>query len=189
MWAMKFAITMNLIAVVLLILKLILQGRASRANPPPGDAEARDETRHEDDLRATLESDSAEIADLKRQLAEAQVSAVQPCGHHMSLRIKSVESDYEFCELCEARHMQRDAETAESNYRAQRDDLRVRVETLEAALEWINDQRYGLLAGLQAQRRQRNTVHEDNAWPMFQKVNRQLVEIFDKARAALSGKE
>lgn len=39
--------------------------------------------------------------------------AEMPCGHHESLLVKSVESDYQFCELCEARHRQRDAETME----------------------------------------------------------------------------
>lgn len=41
------------------------------------------------------------------------------CGHDDSLLIKSVESDYQFCELCEARKMQQDAEKQEAFYRGE----------------------------------------------------------------------
>ena len=40
-----------------------------------------------------------------------------PCGHHHSLRVRSVESDYEFCQLCEARSELRDALAMEHHYR------------------------------------------------------------------------
>jgi hypothetical protein len=40
-----------------------------------------------------------------------------PCRHHHSLRVSSVESDYEFCELCEARSRLRDALAMEHHYR------------------------------------------------------------------------
>lgn len=40
-----------------------------------------------------------------------------PCGHHPSLLVKSVESDYQFCELCECRRMRNDAEQMERVYK------------------------------------------------------------------------
>ncbi|MBS1725007.1 MAG: hypothetical protein JSS66_18870 [Armatimonadetes bacterium] len=65
-----------------------------------------------------------------------------PCGHHPSLEIRSVESDYRACELCEARSMMRDAETMERRHRGEReaataraDALQQRVEALEEALK------------------------------------------------------
>lgn len=35
------------------------------------------------------------------------------CGHPISLLIRSVESDYAFCELCEERSMRKDSEEME----------------------------------------------------------------------------
>lgn len=36
------------------------------------------------------------------------------CGHHESLRVRSVESDAELCELCDARQRRNDAEASEA---------------------------------------------------------------------------
>ena len=41
-----------------------------------------------------------------------------PCGHHASLLVKSVESDYQYCDLCECRKQRNDAEEMERTYRA-----------------------------------------------------------------------
>lgn len=41
------------------------------------------------------------------------------CGHPAELLTKSVESDYQFCELCEARSRARDAEAMEAELREQ----------------------------------------------------------------------
>lgn len=36
-----------------------------------------------------------------------------PCGHHDSLLVKSIESDYQYCQLCECQSQLRDALTME----------------------------------------------------------------------------
>lgn len=53
-----------------------------------------------------------------------------PCGHPASLLVQSVESDYRFCELCEARSERNDALKMEKH-------LGARVRILEAALRDI----------------------------------------------------
>lgn len=54
-----------------------------------------------------------------------------PCGHPKSLQICSVESDYKFCELCEAKSERHDALTMEARYKEQVEQLQKRVEELE----------------------------------------------------------
>jgi hypothetical protein len=54
--------------------------------------------------------------------------------------------------------------------------LQARVAELEAALQWIDQQRY---AG-------RSTINPDSAFKMAISLNDQLVMIMDKARAALN---
>lgn len=56
-----------------------------------------------------------------------------PCGHHPSLIVRSVESEYQFCELCEARSERNDALKMEEHYR-------YRSERLEAALREVTSQ-------------------------------------------------
>lgn len=64
-----------------------------------------------------------------------RLADAQPCGHHVSLLSKSVESDYTFCQLCEARHMMRDSETAWKATIAERDLLQSRLAELAAENE------------------------------------------------------
>jgi hypothetical protein len=61
--------------------------------------------------------------------ANAEIERL-PCGHHKSLEIVSVESDYRACELCEARSMKRDAETMEVHYKEQRDAANAEIKRL-----------------------------------------------------------
>lgn len=58
--------------------------------------------------------------------AEEMVRRLQ-CGHHSSLLIKSVESDYQVCELCEALHRKRDAETMEAHLIAENTALKAQL--------------------------------------------------------------
>jgi CHASE3 domain sensor protein len=55
-------------------------------------------------------------------------------------------------------------------------ELEVRVKQLEAALQWINMQRYT----------DRSTITPDNAFERAISLNDQLVMIMDKARTALN---
>ena len=43
-------------------------------------------------------------------------NSLLPCGHHSSLLVKSVESNYQFCELCECRKERNDALEMERTY-------------------------------------------------------------------------
>jgi hypothetical protein len=54
--------------------------------------------------------------------------------------------------------------------------LQARVAELEAALQWIDMQRYT----------DRSTITPDNAFEQWARLNDQLVMIMDKARAALN---
>ena len=59
-----------------------------------------------------------------------------PCGHHASLLVRSVESGYKYCDLCECRKQRNDAEQMERAHQA-------RIESLErevAAEKRGNDQ-------------------------------------------------
>ena len=47
----------------------------------------------------------------------------QPCGHHISLKISSVESTHTFCELCEMRSERNDAVEMEIHLRAKLDAI------------------------------------------------------------------
>lgn len=58
---------------------------------------------------------------------------LHPCGHHPSLIVRSVESEYQFCELCEARRERNDAIAMEEHYR-------FRCERLEVALRDVTGQ-------------------------------------------------
>ena len=53
--------------------------------------------------------------------------------------------------------------------------LQARIAELEAALQWIDQQRYT----------DRSTINPDNAFEQWVRLNDQLVAIMDKARAAL----
>lgn len=53
-------------------------------------------------------------------LAAKSVSATLECGHPAALLVKSVESDYKFCELCECRSQRNDAEKREAELLAER---------------------------------------------------------------------
>jgi hypothetical protein len=73
------------------------------------------------------------------------------CGHHVSLWIKSVESAYAFCDLCECRKQRADAELMETELRRELSALRAKEgEHLRGVLKghW--------LAGIQCE-------HDDNA--------------------------
>lgn len=65
---------------------------------------------------------------------QPQMSSVASCGHPSSLEVKSVESAYRACELCEARTAQRDAEAMERKYRAELDDALQRLKIARRAL-------------------------------------------------------
>lgn len=59
---------------------------------------------------------------------------MQPCGHPASLLIKSVESDHQFCELCETYDQKRDAIAHGEQLQADVHDLRVLTGRLILAL-------------------------------------------------------
>lgn len=63
----------------------------------------------------------AALADAERKLA---------CGHPAPLLVRSVESNYEYCQLCEARDRLRDALTMERTYAAQLADSEKRAKEL-----------------------------------------------------------
>ena len=77
----------------------------------------RGELAHQARLSIAAACRRAEAAE--RALQEADKAL--PCGHHHSLLVKSVESEHSFCELCEARNAQRDAETMEASLLKARD--------------------------------------------------------------------
>lgn len=56
------------------------------------------------------------------------------CGHSKSLLIKSAESDYQFCDLCNERSMRRDAEAAEAASAAELVSQKERYTALLACL-------------------------------------------------------
>jgi hypothetical protein len=60
-------------------------------------------------------------------LAGSDGPGALPCGHHPSLFIKSVESDAQWCELCDMRSQRNDAVQMEHHYRE-------RLEVAERAL-------------------------------------------------------
>ena len=60
------------------------------------------------------------------------MSETVTCGHPESLIVTSVESDYQFCELCEARSERDDALTMEAH-------LGARVRLLQEALKPFSD--------------------------------------------------
>jgi len=78
-------------------------------------------------------------ADLTRELVEAR--AELPCGHPKSLEVKSVESDYRYCELCETKDRLRDALTMEHELRAKVDKLEAALVVEEASHSGTIDQR------------------------------------------------
>lgn len=55
--------------------------------------------------------------------SEQRVLDKLECGHHGSLLVRSVESDYQFCELCECMSMRNDAEMREAELLSERDTL------------------------------------------------------------------
>jgi hypothetical protein len=61
-----------------------------------------------------------------------------PCGHHKSLLLKSAETGLPlYCDLCDARSAQRDAEEMEAKYAAQVEALEAVVkECLELSDNW-----------------------------------------------------
>lgn len=60
------------------------------------------------------------IDDAERRGASSNL----PCGHHISSLVKSVESDAQFCEVCDLMSQRDDAVAMEEQYRAERDSLR-----------------------------------------------------------------
>lgn len=84
------------------------------------------------------------------------------CGHPASLLVRSTESDYQFCELCEARRERNDALTMEEH-------LSARVRQMEGALKYIANQtmhRHGMahvsgaaLAALSKASQQQGSTH------------------------------
>lgn len=64
----------------------------------------------------------ARIADLQSRLAECERSL--ECGHPASLLVKSLESDAQWCELCDTRSRRNDAEAMERYYKAELAALR-----------------------------------------------------------------
>lgn len=73
------------------------------------------------------------------------------CGHPTELIERSVESDYAFCQLCEARHRTRDAETMEARYKTERDTLRAQLAEAQGQAQdnkeaWIKEKALRLLS-------------------------------------------
>lgn len=83
-------------------------------------------------------------------------------------------------ETCAVRSALREANSwfarAEQEYADFKKQKEARVAELEKVLKWIDEQRYV----------DRSTVSQDNAWEAWQKLNRRVVAIYDRARAALS---
>lgn len=77
------------------------------------------------------ESTEVVLADFARtlesELTRLQAEVELPCGHHSSLLVKSVESNYQYCDFCECRKQRNDALTMEEHYKQ-------RAETAESAL-------------------------------------------------------
>lgn len=71
-----------------------------------------------------------EWEELKQRAERAE--AVLPCGHPVSLLIKSVESEHQFCELCDTYDRRNDAEQRERELMAERDALTARLAAAEA---------------------------------------------------------
>jgi len=89
-----------------------------------------------------------------------------PCGHPALMLVRSVESDYCFCELCEARKERDDALQMEAH-------LGARVRVLEEALRETSQ----AMAKLTLEGVDRGKGH----WPAWDDTARAV----DKARAAL----
>lgn len=54
-----------------------------------------------------------------------------PCGHHASSLVKSVESDAQFCEVCDLMSQRDDAVAMEETYRVERDDWKSRAQQFQ----------------------------------------------------------
>lgn len=59
------------------------------------------------------------------------------CGHPTALLIRSTESDYSFCELCEARSERNDAQKMEAHYGERARELRAVLEGMVSAEEIV----------------------------------------------------
>lgn len=67
----------------------------------------------------------------KAERERDEAAKVLPCGHPSALLVRSVESDYTACELCDCRQRRDDAERVETELRAEVERLREDVERLE----------------------------------------------------------
>lgn len=87
-----------------------------------------------EEARAGFRAAANAVADRVREEARAEAERKLNCGHPAALLGRSVESDYSFCELCEARSMLRDALYSEGELKREREEARQRAEKAEAAL-------------------------------------------------------
>ena len=65
------------------------------------------------------------------------------CGHPISLLVKSVESDYEFCDYCEVRNRLADAEKMEVSYKFALEKAKNQIMDLRLKLSKANDPTWG----------------------------------------------
>ncbi len=66
---------------------------------------------------------------IEAHLMQGQIDKL-PCGHPSELLVKSVESDHQFCELCECMSMRDDAEAQEAALLVERDELAKKLKGL-----------------------------------------------------------
>jgi hypothetical protein len=114
------------------------------------------------EVRELLVKLANEVDDLRNQLAAADSRIAEAEQQHLSMKQAA---GLILINKTEAEKQFARAEQAEQS-------LRVARETLT----WIHDQQYI----------DRSTVSPDNAWEAWQRLNKQIVAIYDRARAALS---
>lgn len=74
-----------------------------------------------------------------------ELEQCQPCGHHISLLVKSVESESQFCELCDCRQRRNDAETMEQRFARLCSDADIMATVIRTGYppperEWLSDE-------------------------------------------------
>ena len=104
------------------------------------------------------------------------------CGHHKSLLIKSAESDYQYCDLCECRKMRNDAEEMERAHLKRAEESEAREAKLredaeryrrvfqEPAIEW--EVAGGCMAGIEVVRFTTNPYSD----PDYETLNKETAD-------------
>lgn len=85
-------------------------------------------------LRLRAELAAANEARQKAERERDEAAKVLPCGHPSALLVRSVESDYTACELCDCRQRRDDAERVETELRAEVERLRTAYAPLQKTL-------------------------------------------------------